>query len=118
MKIKLILLSGALILIFANSVYGTLVQLEDAYELSMNQVRLPRHDGGQLVVRECPTCDATVLRIDKRTRYYLGRARTPVPLDDLLTAAHALGTRKDNAVYVFFQPEEKIVTRIILDDGS
>ena len=52
MRKKLLLLSGALILTFSGSVYGTLVPLEDAYELSMSQVRLPRHYGGQLVVRQ------------------------------------------------------------------
>lgn len=107
-----------LALILSVTLFGTaeaaLVALERDFELALNQVTLPRSSAGQVVVRQCGDCDPEVLRVDANTRYFLG-SNKPASLAELRAAADAVRDPKRTGVYVFYEPETGVVTRIVLD---
>ena len=92
--------------------------LERAYELRRDQVvSLPRSASGQIAIRKCAECDAIVLRVNSNTRYYSRPSPVALSLADWL-AADAESSKRDGFVYVFYRPEDRFVTRIVLDSNE
>ena len=96
---------------------GALRVIEAALELDPASVRLPQHEAGQLVVRECASCDPLILRVDASTTYHIGVSSPAISLRQLLDEAAARRT-KPAGIYVFYLPEAKTVTRVILSTRS
>jgi hypothetical protein len=96
---------------------GALRVIEAALELDPASVRLPRHEAGQLVVRECSSCDVLILRVDAGTTYHIGVSSPAISLQQLLDEA-AARRKKLAGIYVFYRPEAKTVTRVILSTRS
>ncbi len=92
-----------------------MVFLEDSYELDPDLVNLPRLDSGQVSFRECRTCDSISLRVDHNTNYYIGINAPSVTRADLYEAANGDDAR---GIYVFFEPESQLTTRIVLSTGG
>jgi hypothetical protein len=105
-------------LAWAGSAQGALERIEEAYELTLQQVRLPAHAAGQVVVSKCATCEVIVLRVDGATSYHVGNAASAVSLSDLLAAVDLLEHTQVEPILVFYQPENKVVTRIVLGGGN
>ncbi len=91
-----------------------MVFLEDSYELDPDLVTLPRLDSGQVSFRECRTCDSISLRVDHNTNYHIGIDTPGVTRADLYEAASGDDAR---GIYVFFEPESQLATRIVLSTG-
>ena len=92
--------------------WAALDALEQAYELGLNQVRLPAHSASQVVVRSCADCAPVLLPVSTETRYYLKYGQPAVALDKFL--AEAASRPRDGLVTVFYKPEDGSVTRIVL----
>ncbi len=95
----------------------TIVQTEDAYELALGEVSLPRGDTGTVIFKPCPSCTTTSMRVTRATAYFVNGA--PLALPDFLEAAEAIrqmsGGNQRTAVYVFFNIESRRISRLKID---
>lgn len=93
---------------------AVLETVEEAYELSLLQVRMPASSGDSVVIRTCATCEPIRLRVDAQTTYRLAYNKPPVSLAEMNSFIGAVADRQKTAVAVFYDPESLVVTRIIL----
>ncbi len=95
----------------------TIVQTEDAYELALGEVSLPRGDTGTVIFKPCPTCTTTSMRVTRATAYFVNGA--PLALPDFLEAAEAIrrmgGGNRNTAVYLFYDIESRRISRLKID---
>ena len=87
-----------------------LYQPEDAYELSLGDVGMPKHVGDAVIFKPCPECKAVGLRVTAETRYFVSGQQ--VALEELAELAAALG--RSTHVAVFFDKESRLVNRITI----
>ncbi len=110
----LALLLGSISSAWANRV---IEQTEDAYELVLGEVRLPRGVTGTVIFKACPECTTTSRRVTSMTTYFVNGERLDFP--DFLKAAEAIrhmtGGNQNTVVYVFFDNESQRVNRLELD---
>ena len=94
-----------------------LEQLEDAHEVPLGEVSLPRSVAGTVIFKPCAACETVALRVSPRTLYSVDEHL--VVLKDLLKAAEELrqtdGGNSETLVYIFFEPQSMRVTRLDLD---
>ncbi len=97
--------------------YRVIEQNEDAYELVLGEVRLPRGVTGSVIFRACPTCTTTSLRVTRATTYFVNGA--PLEFPEFLAAVQAIrqtdGGNRNTAVYVFLDIESRRVNRLQVD---
>jgi hypothetical protein len=91
---------------------GEAVNLENAYEASAGDVRLPSNPRGQLVIRECSGCKPVLLRVNPETRYLLAPSREPVTAEALRAALDAADDER--LMTVFYSLQTGFVTRVVL----
>ncbi len=95
----------------------TIVQTEDALELALGEVSLPREDTGSVIFRPCPACTTTSMRVTEATAYFVNG--TPLALPDFLEATEAIrrmnGGNQRTAVYLFFNIESRRISRLKID---
>ncbi len=110
----LILVLGSISSAWAQRV---IVQTEDAYELALGEVSLPRDETGSLIFRPCPACTTTSMRVTDTTAYFVNGAQ--LELADFLEAAEAIrqldrGNQR-TAVYLFFDIKSRRISRLKID---
>jgi hypothetical protein len=88
-----------------------MIQREQAHELNAALVTVPSSPTGYLFFKACPDCRVVSLQVDHNTKYILGRERVT------LREFRKYGVRRGN-MYVFYEPESNIVTRVRLREGS
>ncbi len=97
--------------------YRVIEQTEDAYELVLGEVSLPRGVSSSVIFKACPVCTMTSLRVTSATTYFVNG--TPLEFPDFLEAAAAIrqmdGGNRNTAVYVFFDIKSRRVNRLELD---
>lgn len=91
--------------------------VENAYESDTAHVSLPGNAGGQVVIRECSSCDPVVLRVNNQTAYFLGRVSSPPVSLAALRKAAAADPAGSRMLTVFYSLESNVVTRIVLGAG-
>ena len=64
----LIVLAGSLSTAWA---YRVIEQPEDAYELMLGEVSLPRGVAGTVIFKPCAECTTTSLRVTSETAYFI-----------------------------------------------
>ncbi len=110
----LVLLSGSIGSAWAQR---TIIQTEDAYELALGEVSLPRGDTGTVIFKPCPSCTTTSMRVTRATSYFVNCA--PLALPDFLEAAESIrrmgGGNRNTAVYLFFNIESRRISRLKID---
>ncbi len=100
--------------------YGTAVQaalemVEDAYELNPEQIlRWPLNTGDSLVVKPCDDCSTTVLHTTANTRYATGFDAPSISLRELLKEKSRTSDTANDLIIIFFRPDDRQITRIIL----
>lgn len=95
---------------------ATLRTIEQAYELSRNQVQLPGKPAGTLTVRPCADCRPVVLRVTAATAWFdRPGTRQPAGQSVVLAAFRASATNPATLVYVYYEPQTRRVKRIVLD---
>lgn len=94
---------------------AALEAIEQAYELSARQIlRWPLRTGDHLLVRPCDTCDTTTLQVTESTRFSTGFNTPDITLRDLLREKTRQGGQGDYLVVLFYTPDNRQVTRMIL----
>ncbi|MEO8444220.1 MAG: hypothetical protein ABI567_04355 [Gammaproteobacteria bacterium] len=95
---------------------ATLVTVEQAYELTPDQVQLPDRSPGSLTVRPCSTCKPVTLQVTPATTWFIRPGRkTAVGQEALLDAFRAAAFKKATLVYVYYEPQTRRVNRVVLD---
>lgn len=95
---------------------ATLQTIEQAYELTRDQVRLPEASLGGLTVRLCATCSPVVLRVTGATTWFGAPGEQPPAGQAAVLAAFAAAAGNPRLlVYVYYEPRTLKVKRIVLD---
>ncbi len=115
---KIIITLAVLTLAFTGLAQATLDRIEESYELDLTQVILPAHAADRVTLKECADCFTVQLPVNARTRYHLGTRSAGVTLLELTATAAGVRDRENTPVYVMYEPESLVVTRIILDTAS
>jgi hypothetical protein len=96
MKLKLILGVMLLTLTFPAAGDGAVVQ--EAYEVALSDLRLPRAEDGTITFKECDTCEYRRLHVNLDTTYRInGEA---LPLAKFRTAMDEVADRENEAVTI------------------
>lgn len=107
----------AIIFTWAMTAQAALEIVEDAFEVTPRQIEWPTYDEGRLVVRPCSGCEAVALTVSDQTGYYLGFDSPRLSRQELISKATTGGNSENSFVYLFYRPENKQVTRVVLDLG-
>jgi len=108
MKLKLII--AALMLGLAMPVAADYVTIEQAYEVALSDVRLPRGETGTIAFKPCATCESFTKRVDANTQWLVnGKA---VPLREFREATSRVANRDTQAVTVRHHLEKNRVTAV------
>ena len=87
--------------------------IERAYEVQLNQFRLPGASVGALALRPCNTCEVKVIRVTPETQYILNQE--PLELKDFRKAIARVGKRDQRWVIVLHHLEKDTVTSVSLN---
>ena len=113
----LLIVTTAMAFASASTARAALEIVEDALEVTPRQIEWPTYDEGRLVVRLCPGCEAVALTVSDQTGYYLGFESPPLSRQELISKATSGGNFENSMVYLFFTPQDRQVTRVVLDLG-
>ncbi|RMF96489.1 MAG: hypothetical protein D6727_08105 [Gammaproteobacteria bacterium] len=105
------LMLAVILMIWTQGAQSALVINEAAVEATLDQVRLPQREFGQLSLRRCPACTVETWRVDADTRYLLGMQA--VSLDEFLAAADD-GPAAAAMLVIFHEPGGRRITRLRL----
>ena len=96
MKLKVLITAALLVLAMPAAADGAVVQ--EAYELALADVRLPRAERGTIAFKECETCNYVRFRVGEDTQYRLnGKA---LPLAKFSDAVSRVAEPREEAVTV------------------
>jgi hypothetical protein len=105
----------AMLLAFVSPVQAALEAKEKAFELTAEQIlHWPLREGDNLVVQPCTGCGVETLRVEKGVHCSIGFDGEHISLRELLRQESLLPANADHLVIVFFHPDDRQVTRIIL----
>ena len=100
---------------FAPSAGAALRIVEDAYELTKAQIlRWPLGSGDRLVFRRCGDCATETLKLTERTTFAGSFDGTEIALDEMLRRKTSLRSGDGHVITVFFSPETREITRLVL----
>ena len=108
MKLKLLITAALLGL--ALPAAADFKQVQDAYEIALSDLRLPRANGGTIAFKECATCEYRRLRVGSDMRYRLNGK--DVTLKQFREAMATVEDRKGEAVTVLHHLERNQVTAV------
>ena len=108
MKFKAMI--AAIVLSLALPVAAQAEVIEQAYEVALSDVRLPRVPNGTLAFKECERCDYRVMRVGGDTRYRLNGS--VVRLVKFREALASVQDRDSEAVMVLHNIERNQVTEV------
>ena len=115
---QIIITLAALTLVFAGLAQASMRTIEEAYELNLTQVMLPAHSADQVTLKQCADCFTVQLSVDARTSYHVGMRTAGVTLLELNDAVSRVSDRENTPIYVMYEPESLVVTRIILSTAN
>jgi hypothetical protein len=101
--------TAALMLLAGTSAFAVLKIVEEAFESSTAEVRIPAAAGESLAMRHCPDCEPVTLTITPETRFYVDEQQ--VTQADFRRAAN----RGTFGMTVHYDPETLAVTRVVMD---
>ena len=111
MKTKLSIVAALLCLALPAGAEFTTVQ--EAYEISLSDLRLPLDESGTIPLKECEFCDYVPVRVGADTKYTLnGKA---MPLKDFREALALVESRDDQPVTVLRHVERNQVTAVFVN---
>lgn len=107
---KLRVLITAALLSLALPAAADLVQVQEAYEVALSNMRLPRADGGTIAFKECDKCEYKRMRVGSDMRYRLNGK--DVTLKQFREAMATVEDREHEAVTVLHHLERNQVTAV------
>ena len=108
MKLKLLITAALLCL--ALPAAADFKQVQEAYEVALSDLRLPRSDGGTIAFKECDKCEYRRFRIGSDMRYRLNGK--DVTLKQFREAMATVEDRDGEAVTVLHHLERNQVTAV------
>jgi hypothetical protein len=108
MKLKLFII--AMCLGMALPAAADYVTIEQAYEVALSDIRLPRSENGTIAYRQCGTCELRTTRVDAETRWLVNGK--PVSLKKFREAVSRVADRENEAVSVLHHLERNRVTAV------
>ena len=108
MKLKVLITAALLSL--ALPVFADFKQVQEAYEIALSDLRLPRAHGGTIAFKECDTCEYRRLRVGSDMRYRLNGK--DVTLKKFREAMATVEDRETEAVTVLHHLERNQVTAV------
>lgn len=111
MKISHLFPAGALALCLLATIdaSATITIVEQAFESSTVDARIPADAGGSIEMRHCPDCESVTLQIDGNTLFFVDEQQ--VTQADFRRAAN----RGTYSMTVHYDPETLAVTRVVMD---
>ena len=76
MKLKVLITAALLSL--ALPAAADFKQVQEAYEVALSDLRLPRAHNGTIAFKECESCDYVSVRVGADTRYMLNGKAVPL----------------------------------------
>ena len=111
MKLKVFIAAALLCMAFPAAADFTTVQ--QAYEIALSDLRLPRNKTGTIAFKECDSCKYMTVRVGADTRYTLnGKA---VPLKKFREALSVVENGDDQPVTVLRHVERNQVTAVLVN---
>ena len=108
MKLKVLIIAALFSL--ALPATADFIQVQDAYEIAVSDLRLPRAAGGTIAFKECSTCEYRRIRVGADMTYLLnGKA---VPLKKFRAALEQLENRDKHPATVRHHLERNQVTAV------
>ena len=108
MKFKVLMTAALLAL--AMPVAAEYKVVQEAYEVALSDLRLPRAEGGTIAFKECDSCQYVRVRVGADTEYRLnGKA---VPLAEFRAAVSGVAKPREEAVTVLRHVERNQVAVI------
>ena len=108
MKIKLLMIAFAFSLAMPAAAEFTTV--EEAYEVALSNLRLPRNEVGTIAFKTCETCDYMTKRVNADTRYNINGKS--VKLSRFRAALAGVKDRSSEAITVLHHLERNQVTAV------
>ena len=108
MKLKVLITAALLSL--ALPVFADFKQVQEAYEIALSDLRLPRAHGGTIAFKECAACEYRRIRVGSDMRYRLNGK--DVTLKQFREAMATVEDRKGEAVTVLHHLERNQVTAV------
>lgn len=103
-------LISALILSLTIPAIAESAVIEEAYEVALSDLRLPRNEGGTLAFKKCDECEFVTLRVNGGTQYRLnGKA---IALDKFRLALSQINNQNEKAVTVLHNLNRNQVTAV------
>ena len=108
MKFKVLI--TAIILGFTLPVAAQMRTIQEAYEVSLADLRLPHNQVGTVAFKTCADCAYQVKRVNASTQWILDG--TSMSLEKFRRSLQAIDDRKSTAVTVLHHLEDDRVTRV------
>jgi len=108
MKLKVLITAALLSL--ALPAAADFKQVQEAYEVALSDVRLPRAHGGTIAFKECDKCEYKRIRVGSDMRYRLNGK--DVTLKQFREAMATVENRDEEAVTVLHHLERNQVTAV------
>ena len=108
MKLKVLITAALLSL--ALPAAADFKQVQEAYEVALSDLRLPRAHGGTIAFKECSTCEYRRVRVGSDMRYRLNDKE--ISLKAFRDAMATVEDRESKAVTVLYPLERKQVTAV------
>jgi hypothetical protein len=96
MRIRIFIIAMLASLSFAASAENYII--EQAYEVAVNDLRLPGHVVGTVAFKGCKTCELQTINVTAETRYVLNNR--DVPLSEFTKAVNSIGNKRTNIATV------------------
>ncbi len=108
MKFKVMITAALLILAGPVTADGTVVQ--EAYEVALSNLRLPRVEAGTIAFKQCNKCDYMRIRVAAETTYRINGQ--PLPLAKFRATLANVADRENEAVVVLHHLNRNQVTDV------
>lgn len=105
----------AIVFMWTKTTQAALEIVEEAFEVTPGQIEWPSYDDGRLVVTPCRACKAVALRVSIETGYFLGFSSPLLTRQVFIQNATSNSNFRNSTVTVFYRPEDRHVTRVVLD---
>lgn len=91
---------------------------ERAVETERTAVTLPRYETGMISVTKCDGCEPLRFELTIATRYYVAPRTPAVSFDELSDVFYASAHDEGMLIGVFYDPETRVVNRLVLSPSS
>ncbi len=111
MKFKIVI--TALMLMLAFPAAAEFVTVEQAYEIALSDLRLPRSQSGTIAFKECEKCDYMTKRVGPTTHYRINGKS--VSLEKFRFALANVRDRSSKPITVLHHLERNQVTEVLVN---